>query len=99
MSFDVKNTGERAGAEVAQVYLGLPKGTDEPPRRIVGWDKVELSPGETRRVTVLVDPEMMSIFNVQKHGWELAPGEYTVYVGGSSRDLPLNQALQIPAQP
>src|SRR6185437_9292373 len=85
VSFDIKNTGPRAGAEIAQVYLGLPKVTGEPPKRLVGWDRIELRPGEMRRVSLHIDRQMMSIFNVDKNDWELVPGEYRLYVGASSR--------------
>jgi len=95
VSFDLKNTGARAGAEVAQVYLGLPAGAGEPPKRLVGWQKVMLRPGESRRVSVAVDREMMSIFNVDKDAWELPSGEYTVYVGSSSRDIRLTSAVRL----
>jgi beta-glucosidase len=85
MSFKVTNTGSRAGAEVAQVYLGLPASTGEPPKRLVGWAKVEPEPGETRGVSVTVDPNAsshpLSYWNVTTNGWEIASGDYTVYVG------------------
>jgi beta-glucosidase len=95
VSFNVKNTGARAGAEVAQVYLGLPASAGEPPKRLVAWEKVLLRPGETRRVVLTVNRQMMSIFNVEKEAWEVVPGEYTVYVGASSRDIRLTDRLQI----
>ena len=95
VTFDVKNTGSRAGAEIAQVYLGLPASAGEPPKRLVGWVKVPLGPGQTRSVDVTVDSQMMSIFNEDKDAWELVPGKYRVYVGGSSRDLPLIATLRI----
>ena len=52
VSFTLKNTSGRAGAEVAQVYLGLPASAGEPPKRLVGWKKVKLGPGEAQEVTV-----------------------------------------------
>jgi beta-glucosidase len=98
VSFTVKNTGRRAGSEVAQVYLGLPASAGEPPKRLVDWEKVQLAPGQSRTVTLSLEPQLMSIFNVEKDGWELLPGEYLVSVGGSSRDTPLTATLHIPAQ-
>jgi beta-glucosidase len=95
VTFDVKNTGSRAGAEIAQVYLGLPASAGKPPKRLVGWVKVPLGPSQTRSVDVTVDSQMMSIFNEDKDAWELVPGKYRVYVGGSSRDLPLIATLRI----
>jgi beta-glucosidase len=89
VSFTVRNTGKRAGAEIAQVYAGLPAAANEPPRRLVAWEKIPLAPGESKTVTLSLDPKFLSIFNEQKDAWELVPGEYKFYVGGSSRTLPL----------
>ena len=95
VSFTVKNTGKRAGSEIAQVYAALPAGAGEPPKRLIGWERVPLGPGESKTVNLTIDPLYLSIFNVDKDGWELAPGDYTVMVGASSRSLPLNQAVKI----
>jgi beta-glucosidase len=96
--FKVKNTGSRAGEETAQVYLTLPASAQEPPRRLVGWSKVALGPGEQKDVTVNVEPQMLSIFNADKNAWEIVPGEYKVWAGGSSRDLPLSTAIALSGQ-
>ena len=95
VTFTVKNTGKRAGTETAQVYAGLPAAAGEPPKRLVGWDKVELQPGESKTVTVALDPLHLSIFNVEKDAWELLPGDYKVQVGASSRDLPLSANVSV----
>ena len=92
----VTNTGGRAGAEVVQVYVSLPPRASEPPRRLVAWDKILLEPGETKAVTLRLDPRYLSIFNLAKDDWELVPGEYEVYVGGSSRSTPLTGRVRIP---
>jgi len=100
VTFTVANTGPRAGAEVAQVYVSLPAETGEPPNRLVAWDKVQLAPGESKAVSLAIDPLYLSIFNVAKERWELVPGEYVVRVGGSSRDIALHQAVHLAgAQP
>jgi len=99
VSFDVKNSGSREGAEVAQVYLGFPASVGEPPKRLVGWAKVQLAPGESRHVSVNLDPESpshpFSCWNVDLDRWDIAGGTYTFYVGGSSDDIRLTGALQI----
>jgi beta-glucosidase len=95
VTFDVKNTGARAGAEVAQVYSSLPPAAGEPPKRLVGWKKVHLQPGETRSITVAIQPRMMAIFDVTKDDWRTLPGNYRIYVGGSSRELPLQSDFAI----
>jgi beta-glucosidase len=90
VTFTVTNTGERAGTEVAEVYAALPAAAEEPPKRLVGWARVALKPGESREVTVAVDPKYLSIYD-EHQGWKLVPGQYTFLVGGSSQDLPLKQ--------
>jgi len=97
--FTVTNTGSRTGAEVAQVYLGLPASTGEPPKRLVGWAKVELEPGKAKEVSVTLDPNAashpLSYWNVATNGWEMANGDYQVYVGASSRDIRLTGTLHV----
>ncbi len=95
VKFKVKNTGNRAGEETAEVYLTLPASTQEPPRRLVGWSKIALGPGEQKEVTVKVEHQMLSVFNPDKNRWEVGPGEYKVWAGGSSRDLPLSATIAL----
>lgn len=95
VSFTVKNTGKRDGAEVAQIYAALPTAAAEPPKRLVGFNKVWLKAGESKEVTVEVNPKYLSIFNVEQNGWQLLPGEYNFMVGGSSQSLPLKQSVTL----
>jgi beta-glucosidase len=95
VSFAVKNTGERAGAEIAEVYATLPDAAGEPFKRLVGWQRVELAPGESKTVSVTVDPQLISIFDEQKNGWELLPGAYMILAGPSSAETPLKGAFQL----
>ena len=90
VTFTVHNTGKREGAEIVQVYAGLPAAAQEPPKRLVAWDKVRLAPGEQKTVTLPIDPKFVSIFNEQKDDWDLLAGEYTFFAGGSSRSTPLS---------
>jgi len=89
VSFTVKNTGSRAGAETAEVYAELPASVGEPPKRLVGWTKVQLNAGESRQVQVIVNPLYLSVYDVDQRKWRLEPGNYILRVGGSSADLPL----------
>lgn len=95
----VENTGVRRGAEVPQVYLGLPASTGEPPKRLVGFEKVWLEPGEQRRVEITIDPgashHPLSTWDAAGQGWVTADGAYSVYVGRSSADLPLRDTVTI----
>lgn len=95
VTFTVKNTGSRAGAEIAEVYAALPADTGEPPKRLVGWSKVRLAPGESREVTVSVNPKYLSVFDEATDAWKLVPGRYKFMVGGSSKSLPLSAVLSI----
>ncbi len=99
VSFTVTNTGQRAGAEIAEVYAGLPASTKEPPKRLVGWAKLQLAAGEKREVEVPIDPLFLSIYNVDKNAMEIAPGQYELMVGGSSQDLPLKQTVAAESLP
>ena len=85
VSFKVTNTGSRAGAEVAEVYAALPESAGEPPKRLVGWSKVKLNAGESKEVAIDVDPEYLSIFNVERDAWQLVRGSYVLMVGGRRR--------------
>jgi beta-glucosidase len=90
ISFIVKNTGSRAGSDVAQLYLGLPSpgpGIVQPPRQLKGYRKVALGPGGRKRVTFAVGPRDLSYWNVNTQGWRVARGCYGVMVGRSSRDI------------
>jgi beta-glucosidase len=95
VNFTVTNTGNRAGAEIAQVYAALPAAAEEPPKRLVGWSKVKLNPGESKEVTVEVDRQYLSIFKVDQNRWQLIPGEYEFLVGESSQTLPLKEAVSL----
>ncbi len=94
MTFTVRNTGRRAGAEVVQVYAGLPAAAQEPPKRLVAWDKVPLAPGESKTLTLRIEPKFLSVFDEAKDNWALLPGEYRFFVGGSSRATPLTATVK-----
>ena len=90
VSFTVKNTGKRAGTEIAQVYASLPDSAGEPPKRLIGWARVELAPGESKLVSVPVEQDRLTIYDEGADAWKLVPGSYTVLAGGSSASLPLH---------
>jgi beta-glucosidase len=95
VNFTLKNTGRREGMEVAEVYAALPQSSGEPPKRLVGWSKVHLQPGESREITISVDPRYLSVYDEQTDAWKLLPGEYTFFVGGSSQNFPLHEKIQL----
>jgi beta-glucosidase len=98
-SFDLKNTGTSAGAEVAQLYLGLPANTGEG-KRLVGWQKVSLIPGQQQSVTIQVaagdSSHPLSYWDVNAHAWLVGSGTYTVYLGNSFGNLTAVGTFQMP---
>jgi beta-glucosidase len=98
VSFEVKNTGQRAGDEVAEVYVTLPKSADEPFRKLVGFARVSVDAGESKTVTVPIQPLYLRVFSTEKNGWERLAGEYGIEVGGSSGELPLKTEVSLTAE-
>lgn len=94
-SFTVKNTGSRAGAEVAQVYVQLPSAADESYKRLVAWDRMQLAPGESKTVTVPLARLCLSVFDTQKNAFTQLSGDYKIQVGPSSSNLPLTATLKV----
>lgn len=99
ISFDLQNSGARAGIETPQVYLGLPAMADEPPKQLAGWARVALQPGEMRRVVVTIDRlsphRPLSFWNADIRDWQIASGEYEIFVGASARDIRLTDRLLV----
>jgi beta-glucosidase len=93
VSFTLKNTGKRAGSEIAQVYASLPESAGEPPNRLVGWTRIYLVPGESKQATVTVSRDLLTVFDEETDSWKLPVGQYAIRVGASSRSLPLQQAV------
>jgi beta-glucosidase len=85
VSVRVTNTGKRRGAEVPQVYLGLPSDAGEPPKRLVAFQKVWLEPGQSKTVRMTIDPRAtshpLSVWDESAHRWVVRDGAYVVFVG------------------
>ena len=94
-SADVTNTGLRGGAEVAQLYLGDPASTGEPANQLKGFAKVDLKPGQTKRLHFDISAHDASYWNSDAQAWTLGAGTYTVHVGDSSRNLPLSGTFRV----
>ena len=98
VSFDVTNTGARAGADVAQVYVGeLRPKVPRPAKELKGFAKISLRPGETKRATVILDERAFSYYDVASKRWRAEPGEFEVSVGRSSAQIELRGKLLLPA--
>lgn len=95
----VTNVGKRAGADVAQLYARLPGKSAASTRRLVGWRKVTLAPGESRRIHIPVDdPRLLARFDERDQCWRVAPGPYRLAIGASSSDLELAATVHLAAR-
>jgi beta-glucosidase len=89
LSFTVTNIGDRAGADVPQLYARMPEADGGTLRRLVGWSKLALAPGMSRRVRITADPRLLAHFDETERGWRIVAGDYPVELGASSGDLRL----------
>ena len=88
ISADVTNTGDRAGAEVVQLYIGDEQSSlPRPVKELKGFQKVSLNPGQTRTVTFEITPGMLQYYDDAKGAWVAEPGAFTAYVGAASDDI------------
>lgn len=84
----IRNTGDREGSEVAQLYLGFPKEAGAPPSQLRGFEKTaSLSPGEETRVVFKLSTKDMSVWDIAVHDWRVVSGQFTVQVGSASDDI------------
>ncbi|HYB27869.1 MAG TPA: fibronectin type III-like domain-contianing protein [Solirubrobacteraceae bacterium] len=97
VSATITNTGSRAGAEVAQLYLGDPAAAGEPPRQLVGFKRVALASGQSARLQFTVTPRDTWWWDQDAGGWTQSAGRYDVYLGDSSAlaDLPLRGSFDV----
>jgi beta-glucosidase len=94
VSFDIKNTGSREGAEVAQVYVGdTHSKVLRPVKELKGFFKVRLGPGETKKVSVMLDSRALSYYDVNAKRWRAEAGDFKVLVGRSAEDIELRGKL------
>ncbi|MEU1630576.1 glycoside hydrolase family 3 C-terminal domain-containing protein [Streptomyces sp. NPDC020096] len=89
VSATVTNTGDRQGADVAQLYIGDPSNTGEPPHQLKGFQRVDLAPGASTTVHFTLGAKDLSYWDQTAHGWTAPAGQYQIAVGDSSRNLPL----------
>jgi beta-glucosidase len=96
VSVDVKNTGERSGDDIVQLYVRYPDSkVDRPSRHLRGFKRVTVAPGETQTVTLPLAAEDLAYWNVAEHVWVIESGTIEVQVGRSSSDLLLRQSLTV----
>src|SRR6266498_120895 len=96
VSFDVKNTGTREGADVAQVYVGdTQTKVPRPAKELKEFVKVSLRAGETKKVSVILDSRSLSYYDVKAKQWRAEPGDFNVLVGRSSEQIELRGKLTL----
>jgi len=99
VQFFVENTGKTYGAEVPQVYVGLPSSLGEPPKRLVAFDKVWLEPGEKTKVKISIDPSANShplgTWNSGAQSWVVADGNYQFFVGNSAANIAFSDSVTV----
>ena len=89
-------TGSTAGAEVAQVYVGDPSArVPRPAKELKGFERVDIQPGASKRVTVKLNQRAFAYWDTDIHGWKVDPGKFMIYVGDSSENTPLTQAIAV----
>jgi len=97
VSVTVTNTGARSGSALPELYLSLPSlpGVPQPPRQLKGFAKVQLAPGQSRRVSMPLNGRSFSYWSDAANGWRIAPGCDRISVGSSSRALPLSGKIAV----
>ena len=98
VSFTLRNTGHRTGAEVAQMYIAPTSGVVPPPcpvQWLAGFAKIELEPGEERRVVLRLDETAFRKWDASLHRWRVYPGGYEIRVASSSRDVRLTASIAV----
>ena len=96
VSFYIENTGEFAGEEIAQLYIGLKESKIFRAKlELKGFEKVFLNSGEKKKVTILFDDKAFRFYNVATNAFEIESGEYDIYIGSSCVDIRLQSTLKV----
>ena len=96
VAFDVQNTGPRAGAEVAEAYVGDPSATvPRPEKELKAFKRVMLTPGERKHLSITLNRRSLAYWSVSAKGWKVDPGQFVVYVGDSSEHTPLQKTFTV----
>lgn len=98
VSLDVTNTGAAAGIDTPQVYALVTGSDGKESQRLIGWSRVALAPGETRRVTISADPRLLANYDATLPGWRIAEGKVGVVVGTSAEALVLRGEASLTAR-
>ena len=89
------NTGKVEGKEIVQLYIADEESyLERPVKELKGFKKVALAPGEIKKVTFDIEPDMLKFYDPEK-GWVLEPGEFTAHVGAASDDIRTTVAFKV----
>ncbi len=95
----ISNPGDRVGKETVQLYVSAPVGkVFNPAKELKGFCKVELQPGESKEVAIGLRYQDFAFWNPEAHAWQVEGGNYTIWVGSSSQELPLSAEVQLEAE-
>ena len=93
---EISNAGQVSGAEVVQLYVGMPSDpVSQPPKQLKGFQKVMLKPGESAHARFELGEQSFAYWDVRSHQWQVAPGTYRIMVGSSSRDIRLEKTVEV----
>jgi len=96
VTVDVENVGNMAGKEIVQLYVGDDDSSViRPAKELKGFEKVELAPGEKKTVSFTLEKRAFAYYNVEMSDWHVETGDFTIYIGKSSRDIPLTAKVRV----
>lgn len=99
VTVDVTNTGEIAGKEVVQLYVATKGGTIiRPVRELKAFEKIELAPGETKKVQFTLDRRAFAYWSTQIHDWHVENGEYEIQIGRNAQDIVLSHSVTVESE-
>lgn len=96
VTVNVKNTGDREGAEIVQLYIADPvAGIDRPAKELKGFEKISLKPGESKTVSFEIDAADLSYYSIEENGWKAEAGEFQALIGPSSEDIRTTASFEL----
>ena len=94
--FTITNTGDKAGAEVAQLYINdVEASVPRPEKELKGFKKVYLEPGESQTLSIPFCEKALSFWDIETHDWKAEPGEFKVLIGSASNDIHLEKTFAL----
>ncbi len=98
VALEVTNEGKRAGEEIVEIYVAPPPSADRPPRELKGFARVALEPGETKEVTVDLEPRAFAFWDPKTKQWTVAAGAYEILAAASDADVRARRSIDVAAR-